>query len=601
MGGRQLLIAQLTIIGLDFGTTYTGVAFCESSALTRNDTVDIIRDWPSAHSMVGTKDKVPSEIAYSANGTILWGSLIPPHMQRYIWTKLRLNQPQETNGSSPQHNNKEKQPVDIIADFLSEVRKHLIKNLDARFGEKLWRTLPVTLVVTVPADWRDAAKHATLQAVKQAGFNETGLPQLKRIITTTEPEAAALYTIHSMKGGVQEEQLKVGDGLILCDMGGGTVDLISYRVTGIKPTIVEEATAGAMALCGGSFVDCAFIDWLERKVGVDGFLKIAGCSSSECRLTALSTKLAQMVQEFSLMAKSGFSGTEEYYLRLPFPLSGIDDPMRGMCDGSLYLRPKDIEAMFEFSLIETKRLIAEQIQQARQKGRINLKSVFLVGGFAESPYLQRRLKAFCASHSLATVKPPNAWSSIVRGSLLKALALPVPNSTGISTPIAKPTIQSRRCRRSYGTSCTFRFVEGKHRIVDRYYCGIEKEFRAKHQVNWLLYKDQVLDVTHGQAHAKLDFTWNFPKGGRKEMIIPLLASDQMAPSIRSLSMDVHKVADLVVDISFVPQSTFKKCVSTSGEVLEKLQYSIEIKVHEVLEFSLLIDGVRYGTVVAKYA
>jgi hypothetical protein len=64
---------------------------------------------------------------------------------------------------------------------------------------------------------------------------------------------------------------------------------------------------------------------------------------------------------------------------------------------------------------------------------------------------------------------------------------------------------------------------------------------------------------------------------------------------------VYKVADLVVDISFAPQSTFKKCVSASGEVLEKLHYSIEIKVQEVLEFSLLIDGVRYGIVVAKYA
>jgi molecular chaperone DnaK (HSP70) len=151
---------------------------------------------------------------------------------RHIWTKLLLDEPKageiskivkelsldEAQGTS-------KKPVDIIAEYLAHVKAHLIKNLDILYGKGLWMTLPITLVVTVPAVWSDAAKNATLQAVSKGGFNSTELPQLERTTLTTEPEAAALYTIQSLRGGIQDNQFAVGDGFIVCDMGGGTVDL----------------------------------------------------------------------------------------------------------------------------------------------------------------------------------------------------------------------------------------------------------------------------------------------------------------------------------------------------------------------------------------
>lgn len=302
----------------------------------------MVQDWPSSHTMIGTKEKVPSEIAYPPTG-IRWGSLIPPHMQRHMWTKLELDSPQKGEAAKIRQElssagvdaGSGKHPVDVVADFLAEVKVHLIKNLNNQYGEGLWRTLPITLVITVPAVWSDAAKDRTLQAVRKAGFDVTEFPQLKRTITTTEPEAAAIYTIKALRGSVKDEQLAVGDGFVVCDMGGGTVDLISYRVASIEPTIVEEATIGMGAQCGGSFVDRGFLQWLENKVGVDDFVKVANCRAKDLSRTSLPAKLGKMVQEFSLTAKSGFTGSEEYYLRLPAPLSAIDDEDRGMCDGEI--------------------------------------------------------------------------------------------------------------------------------------------------------------------------------------------------------------------------------------------------------------------------
>lgn len=142
---------------------------------------------------------------------------------------------------------------------MQHVKDQVLKTLDEEYRREVWSTLPITLVVTVPAVWSDVAKDRTLQAVRQAGFNNTYLPFLKRILLATEPEAAAIYTIKTLRGSTQDQRLAVGDGFIICDMGGGTVDLTSYRVAELQPTVVEEATAGSGDQCGGSFIDRAFV------------------------------------------------------------------------------------------------------------------------------------------------------------------------------------------------------------------------------------------------------------------------------------------------------------------------------------------------------
>lgn len=154
--------------------------------------------------------------------------MIPPNVQRHMWTKLDLDTPQIGEAAKILHelslDDKEpsKQAVDIVADYLAHVKDHLVKNLDHRYGTELWKSLPITLLVTVPAVWSDRAKDRTLLAIRKAGFNDTELPMLKRTVTTTEPEAAAIHTIQALRGSVSDEQLAFGDGLIVCDMGGGS-------------------------------------------------------------------------------------------------------------------------------------------------------------------------------------------------------------------------------------------------------------------------------------------------------------------------------------------------------------------------------------------
>ena len=64
------------VVGVDFGTTYTAVAWAESSSPSQ---LEIITNWPTAGTLVGAQ--TPSEISYDDNDNtkFTWGYNISPH------------------------------------------------------------------------------------------------------------------------------------------------------------------------------------------------------------------------------------------------------------------------------------------------------------------------------------------------------------------------------------------------------------------------------------------------------------------------------------------------------------------------------------------
>ncbi|KAI4620108.1 hypothetical protein J4E80_004634 [Alternaria sp. BMP 0032] len=557
MRGNRLIIA------IDYGTTFTGIAFCETSDTgVVGKTIILIQDWPCRNTRIATKDKVPSELALKDFAN--WGSLIAPTEQRHMWTKLLLDDPKagevdkimrELSLSSDQ--GPSTKPVEIIAKYLAHIKAHTIKNLDIHYGKGLWQTLPLTLVVTVPAVWSDAAKHSTLQAVDKAGFNSIELPQLKRTVLTTEPEAAAIYTIQSMRGGIQDDQFAVGDGFVVCDMGGGTVDLISYRVAELDPTTLEEATVGSGDQCGGSFVERGFMKWLERRLGTADFISIAGERSEDLPRTSLSPKLSRMVQDFVMEVKTGFSGHETSFLRLPVPLSSVeDDEARGIQDGEIMITPQ---------------------------------FVFMVGGFSESPYMYEKIKLYAESHGLAAIRPAHAWSAIVRGAAAKGL-----EGDG------RAQIMNRKCRRHYGTQVRNVFIAGKHDEVDACRDPFTGTKMAGKQMEWLLNKGQDLS-SKSESHAYADLSCCFWPRSPRSASLALQASNVDNAPTRARDKGVYTVATLEVDLSGVPQSAYETCTSMHGGVYYSLDIKVEMVIQSSLEFSLMVEGVRYGAVTANYA
>ena len=172
-----------------------------------------------------TADKVPTELAYNAvDGTVKWGYLLKPEDTSLRCIKLLLDQRQTlpswvtSDSLFDQLQSSGKTPVRAVADYLTELHAIAIKEMTRRFGQQMMLTTRIEYVLTVPAVWSDSAKNATLQAAEKAGMGNKH--ELKLI---SEPEAAMLHALKT----VQPQNLKVGDNFVICDAGGGTVDLIA--------------------------------------------------------------------------------------------------------------------------------------------------------------------------------------------------------------------------------------------------------------------------------------------------------------------------------------------------------------------------------------
>jgi len=106
-----------------------------------------------------------------------------------------------------------KTAVQAAADYLINLKEHVLQQLKYRFGERLFAASQIEFIVTVPAVWSDAAKDATMRAAELAGLNEHN-----NLSMITEPEAAALCALKT----VASVDTKENDIWIVCDAGGGT-------------------------------------------------------------------------------------------------------------------------------------------------------------------------------------------------------------------------------------------------------------------------------------------------------------------------------------------------------------------------------------------
>ncbi|KAG4434714.1 hypothetical protein IFR05_009791 [Cadophora sp. M221] len=147
----------------------------------------------------------------------------------------------------------------LTTDYLKQLYQHIIYSLKQKLGAVALRNAPMEFCLTVPAIWTEAAKEKTLKACQNAGLKSS-----KEILLVSEPEAALIYALH----GLDPHGLNIGDTFVLCDAGGGTVDLISYTITALHPFLkVKEATRGTGGLHGSTFLNVRFKDFLTSALG----------------------------------------------------------------------------------------------------------------------------------------------------------------------------------------------------------------------------------------------------------------------------------------------------------------------------------------------
>jgi len=143
-------------------------------------------------------------------------------------------------------------PEDISAKILQELVEH-VNDLNPKAEI-------AGLVVSVPYDFDDAAKKATMRACELAGLSD------KLICLIEEPKAATL-TFNA------RNQLNLNEKIMVFDFGGGTLDITIFHITEkdenrIKLQVISE---GGEAFHGGDNIDEVLLEqcyeYVNKKTG----------------------------------------------------------------------------------------------------------------------------------------------------------------------------------------------------------------------------------------------------------------------------------------------------------------------------------------------
>ncbi|KAK6357987.1 hypothetical protein TWF730_007341 [Orbilia blumenaviensis] len=466
------------IVAVDFGTTYSGIAFCHWNQKELRD-IDVVTSWSNN----GVAPKVPTEIRYVNGRDPRWGSEASLACERrqvansaIIYNRFKLlldvkgGSGLYQDGSTSLDEIKlppNKSALNVSTDYLKLLYGELMEKILRRRLRDTLDLTPIHFIFTVPAIWGHQAQHATKLAAVRAGFSSRPSDKLSLV---SEPEAAALFVLKAMHeanfsristGAVPS--LAKGDTFVVCDAGGGTVDLISYEVEKVQPTFrLREAAVGTGAKCGSSYIDQAFIQLLRQKIGPKFDDDRIWNKKDFGQGSALMKTFDSIKRSF------GQTTNDVWYIELPVDVE--DDEANGISENELEFTAEELEELFEPVVQQVISLVNDQVKSVQNSGK-GVSAIFLVGGFGESHYLYQSLVQWSDRQDppLTIINPQDSWSAIMKGAVVYAL---------------DPAIRSRRLRQHYGFECGVPFDHRKHDISRAYSCPFQSGLRASGEVTW---------------------------------------------------------------------------------------------------------------------
>ncbi|KAK0706279.1 hypothetical protein B0T26DRAFT_726089 [Lasiosphaeria miniovina] len=601
------------VLGLDYGTTHTGLAFMHQTMerVPLFSDLVVFDSWGEGGSNGG---KIRSAMSYSRtpHGRRQWGNDIDEKNSLVLqWTKLELQaRPpldelksllQSLNGlhlleglrgndmaavehAIPEHITRG--PVEVVEEFLSRVaRQYYMWMLDQ--NEFIFKdgNVPMDMVITHPVEWSYEALNNTYRAVTGA-FNKHMFSTRRNVYFVPEPEACAVYTVQQMISEAQGRSLVPGECFVVCDAGGGTVDLVTYLIKKVEPLELEKIGVITGGLCGAIFIDQAFIRWIEaRTTGITARSDEIGTGGHY----VLDPKGSTVFNRFEIM-KRKFTGTEANTLTLPRGVA-VNPSAANSVPGLLQISADDMKSFFEFSVIKTIDLIGRQIASAANK-RHRVMHIFMSGGMSQNNYVLNRVREWARTLNgeMSVQRPENGWTAVVQGAVLAGMGIGSRNA-----------VLTRPCKRHFGIMGAEALSAAKHRdaairiVADE----VHGANMALDQVAWLVRKhDVVFPDRPVTATARVACTFlpaHVNNGSVARVVFCATAMDD--PPSHSLPRDAGEVAAVDVRLDKIPSSAFRGLVAPDGRggyVEARLTVEISVYYNASYLVRVLCQGQELG-------
>ncbi|TID04775.1 hypothetical protein CH35J_003145 [Colletotrichum higginsianum] len=397
---------------------------------------------------------------------------------------------------------------------------------ELNFASDTEKTPTAILFQKPQAIWPDYAKARMRNAAEHAGITQHRPAGKTSLTFISEPEAAALATT---KDVTCKPQAKKGDYFVVCDAGGGTVDLISYEITSLNPTVVREAIKGDGGLCGGVFLDEAFLNLIKEKVTPAAWAMVPN------------EEAANMLNcDWENGIKQRYEGQENrtWNVRLPPECQIRNGFTRGIKrKRNLMLGHNDLHHVFDPIAKKIGKLIQKQID-----------GVLTVSG------------------------------KLPKSSGTKPLSL---------SPDLAVSVRSRISRASYGIEYRQKFDPRLHDPSDKYWYQEEQDWYVNGNMKWFLEQGMDVSSTQPVRHEYYRLYSSAPKE-----ITDTFHVTAISPAPKRQTSDVKRLCDVtwnkMIDFEALPRFT-----NSLGKVFGKLEFIIEMACAGAsIDFTVIHDGKR---------
>ncbi|XP_067223367.1 heat shock 70 kDa protein 12A isoform X2 [Chanodichthys erythropterus] len=466
----------VVVVAIDFGTTSSGYAY----AFTKEpECIHTMRRWEGGDPGVSnqktpttillTPDKKFHSFGYAARD--FYHDLDPTESKQWLYLekfKMKLHTTANLSIDTDLHaaNGRKVKALDIFAYALAFFKEQALKELSDQAGAD-FDNADVRWVITVPAIWKMPAKQFMREAAYKAGLVSRDNPD--QLIIALEPEAASIYCrklrLHQMvdlgtktalNGYSPTENIGAGmtqgDRYVVVDCGGGTVDLTVHQIRLPEGHLKElyKASGGPYGsigidyefeklLCkifGQDFIDQFKIKrpaaWVDLMIAFESRKRAATPDRSNPLNINLPFSFIDYYKKFR-------GHSVEHALRK----SNVDF-VKWSSQGMLRMSPDAMNALFKPTIDHIIQHLTELFERPEVT---DIKFLFLVGGFAESPLLQQAVQKMLQGRSRIII-PHDVGLTILKGAVLFGLDPSV--------------IKVRRSPLTYGVGVLNRFVEGKH-------------------------------------------------------------------------------------------------------------------------------------------
>ena len=275
-------MAAKYIVGIDLGTTNSALAHCNASAAEEERRIEV-RSIPQLvnPNEVAERTLLPSSLYIPGDFDFPKGSLALPweaEPQFVIGELARKRGAESPNRlvasakswlsyagvdrtapilpwQAPEEVPK-LSPVEASSQFLQYLRTVWESGETGELGELALAQQDVLL--TVPASFDEEARELTRRAAEQAGYPH---------VTLLEEPLAAFYAWLESQGDAWRRRIKVGDLVLVCDVGGGTTDLSLIVVSEENGDLtLKRVAVGDHILLGGDNMDLALARVLQQRL-----------------------------------------------------------------------------------------------------------------------------------------------------------------------------------------------------------------------------------------------------------------------------------------------------------------------------------------------